>query len=225
MPNIITNIVNASPNVLAGLINEEQFVDFSKLIPIPLEAANITGDYTLTGLASLLTGKIPLKPSSWDLLGSLQMAFLTEALTKQGGIATLNKDELENFVTMLRNDRDGETSVTHPVYYPRDWIWKHWGTGENGGDFDLTDDELRFNTAWAAPLPVIDKLAAQFPDSKIVYSWADEDVGVNCGCRIYQYKRVDDMPIKDLVDFALTVTGRDRMDFRISPLTGAWEHC
>lgn len=38
-----------------------------------------------------------------------------------------------------------------------------------------------FNTAWSRAMPVIQKLAENFPDIKFEYCWADEDLGVNTG--------------------------------------------
>ena len=38
-----------------------------------------------------------------------------------------------------------------------------------------------FNTAWSRAIPVIQKLAENFPDIQFEYCWADEDLGVNTG--------------------------------------------
>ena len=38
-----------------------------------------------------------------------------------------------------------------------------------------------FNTAWSRAMPVIQKLAENFPDLYFEYCWADEDLGVNVG--------------------------------------------
>ena len=37
-----------------------------------------------------------------------------------------------------------------------------------------------FDTAWAAPVPVINKLSKLFPDTEFNLIWADELLGDNC---------------------------------------------
>lgn len=52
----------------------------------------------------------------------------------------------------------------------------------------LIDDEnnLWFDTAWSAPLPIIKKLAEMFPSLIIIHKWADEDYGSNTGHTEYE---------------------------------------
>lgn len=72
-----------------------------------------------------------------------------------------------------------------------DWSVANWHTKWNAYGFeDLeeheVDDELRFETAWAAPHPILQKLSEMAPDLKITHRWADEDFGMNCGERGYK---------------------------------------
>jgi len=225
MANIITNIIKASAEVLDALRCGDEEVDFNALIPLPPEAANMTTEYTATGLAMLLTGQVNFKPYYWDLLGGLQLSFIMDVLTKQGGIAAFtNDDEFEKFVTMLREHRKtGKFSGVGQVY-PSRWMMEHWGTHENTSGASQIPGGVQFNTVWYVPHPVIEELATQFLDHRIDYSWADEDIGRNCGRRIFQFGGVFEVPIKDPVDFALNVTGKDRTGFRKSPETGKWDY-
>jgi len=71
-----------------------------------------------------------------------------------------------------------------------DWSIANWGTKWNsygyqeGFDYSQTDC-LSFQTAWAAPHPVIQKLSEMFPDVEFTHEWADEDIGYNCGRHKY----------------------------------------
>lgn len=64
------------------------------------------------------------------------------------------------------------------------WNTQHWGTKWNAYDADFTqvsDGVLRFDTAWSHPVPIIRALSAKFPEAAIEVTYADEDLGSNCG--------------------------------------------
>lgn len=66
------------------------------------------------------------------------------------------------------------------------WRVKHWETKWNAVDAEFIDDGFIFDTAWAAPLPVIKKLSELFPKIKFNLTWTDEDAGLNCGQISYE---------------------------------------
>lgn len=66
----------------------------------------------------------------------------------------------------------------------RRWSIDNWGTkwnayGQQAGQ--TTPGEIRFETAWSHPEPVINALSALFPDREIQVAYADEDAGYNLG--------------------------------------------
>lgn len=72
------------------------------------------------------------------------------------------------------------------------WSLAHWGTKWNGYSTDiepLAGDlcRLKFDTAWSHPAPIMEALAAKFPDEKMDVTYADEDFGNNVG----RYQIVD----------------------------------
>lgn len=76
----------------------------------------------------------------------------------------------------------------HKNWY--DWSIVHWNTKWNAYGTDEIQaykdpDKLAFLTAWAAPHPILEKLSELYPNVEISHSWADEDIGSNCGRRIY----------------------------------------
>ena len=59
-----------------------------------------------------------------------------------------------------------------------DWRGKHWGTKwdlEEGDKFE--GDEIRFNTAWSPPIPVIAKLSKMFPTMLFTVQYYEGGVG------------------------------------------------
>lgn len=85
---------------------------------------------------------------------------------------------------------------THPMEYWYEWHCQYWGTKWNSYDPSVDEDGsdgkwvVWFDTAWAAPHPVIEALAAKFPDVYIDHRWADEDIGSNAGIRKYKAGKV-----------------------------------
>lgn len=64
-----------------------------------------------------------------------------------------------------------------------DWSYANWGTKWDACDAYVDEREQTFNfdTAWSAPIPVIQKLVTMFPDIGFTLTYADEDIGNNCG--------------------------------------------
>jgi hypothetical protein len=98
-----------------------------------------------------------------------------------------------------------------------DWSCKYWGTKWNSYDSCPADSDstsISFNTAWAAPHPVIEKLAEMYPDIIITHKWADEDWGNNTGKCIYNDPEIGNMEPeylegKEAFMFAAEILGYD----------------
>lgn len=112
----------------------------------------------------------------------------------------LGKDEMEKY---------GENN-----WY--DFSVANWGTKWNAYGFNYLleereDDEIRFLTAWAAPVPVIDKLSQLYPDVAIEHEWADEALGQNCGRHFYEEGERKEVyypeSYKDCLEFGARIQG------------------
>ena len=76
--------------------------------------------------------------------------------------------------------RDGR-----PTWY--DWNRSNWGTKWNSYECEKLDDNIFiFETAWSRVECIIGKISQDFPDAKIIYTYADEDTGYNCGRLIFE---------------------------------------
>jgi len=62
-----------------------------------------------------------------------------------------------------------------------DWSTSNWGTKWNASDIFISDDMIEFNTAWASPFSIFEKLSEMFGDATFEIMFADEDFGYNVG--------------------------------------------
>ena len=101
-----------------------------------------------------------------------------------------------------------------------DWSISHWGTKWNSysNDCDENSHTLSFQTAWAPPFPIIERLAERYPDVRFTHEWADEDMGYNVGTVEYADGEIagEDIPDGGSVEafrMALRVWDYDEEDF------------
>ena len=194
MPNHVTNIIeingdSAQIKEMLEHIKNDTFgigtVDFNKIIPMP-ESLNIeAGSRTDRGLKAY-------------------REFISEYLFNnhiaQADLLNIPQESEREYrrshTDISSEDWDlGKTAFRNQQLYGAttwyDWSIQKWGTKWNAYDYDKDTDysdaeNLRFQTAWAAPHPVIEKLAEMYPSVTFTHEWADEDIGNNCGSRVYQ---------------------------------------
>ena len=78
-----------------------------------------------------------------------------------------------------------------------DWSIEHWGTKWNACRVEIDDIEplsgepkrvsavIRFETAWAAPLPLFQACADAFPHLEFEVCWSDEESAENSWMRVH----------------------------------------
>ena len=68
----------------------------------------------------------------------------------------------------------------YPTWY--EWAIAKWGTKWNAySQTEIEPNLIQFDTAWSCPIPVLEVLAAKFPEVEFVCEFADEDIGSNQG--------------------------------------------
>ena len=240
MPNHITNIITAPKHVIDALRgDEEQPVDFNKIIPMPAILNGITED-SYTPLAKFLAGALEPGADSGisAAIRSLEVDAaghrLKESLPKNAdinqfvidytmsllvgpdhGVAFLRKMLLdegrmsEKSFEMLT--RTMEAYDTCGAFTWFDWSIANWGTKWNAYDavFGDSGESVTFNTAWSTPMPVLQKLSEMYPDDDISVMYADEDIGSNQGHLKLHAGDVTERPIEDPIAFAFDVIGGD----------------
>lgn len=188
MPNNVANVVifhgdeQRVREILEAIQMDEigpGSIDFNTIIPMPPSLHIECGSRTDQGL-KLYTGFVK------RLLAEVEA----------GGSISGNRQLSEQYHKLREEEtfRLGEQAYHnlqeygHATWYG--WSNEHWDTKWNAYGFgDLGEQEadtIRFYTAWSAPHPILEKLAERYPEMTITHRWADEDIGRNCGERIYR---------------------------------------
>lgn len=177
MPNHVTNIlkINGTPNQVEEVRNfirseddDGNIVefDFDKIIPMPQEL-----DIASNGTAMMVEDLKRLKKTK------LSATWMGREVTDQ-----MRKDA-EPYLANL---------AKHGYVTWHDWCVDKWGT--KWGAYSISvkaDDTIQFETAWSAPLPIFEALAARFPEVEFVVEYADEDIGRNLGRLTYKKTLVE----------------------------------
>lgn len=116
------------------------------------------------------------------------------------------------FTATAHHYEGGGTGYSMDGRNPMDWSRENWGTKWDAYSDDVTDEGetmlLRFDTAWAHPLPVIEELSRRHPSERIYVRYADEDLGSNLGEYVMQGGSIesavalDDLPFEERADWA-----------------------
>ncbi len=181
MPNHIMNRLrlegdqNRIDELLKSVKGKDSVLDFNKIIPMP-ESLNIeAGSRTEKGLKAYK-----------DFV-----YVYTFAGTEQKDLLNIPKEKEEIFLRARQDIRRDEWELGKAAFQNEqkygattwyEWARKNWGTKWSAYNAEIGEDNtIMFNTAWSRAMPVIQKLAENFPDLKFEYCWADEDLGVNTG--------------------------------------------
>lgn len=111
----------------------------------------------------------------------------------------------------------------------RNWSIDNWGTKWNAYDTSLEPKEsglteLRFDTAWSHPHPVLEALSKLFPNVLIQVSYADEDLGYNIGkYSIKDDERTDLLNIEEGGDEANDFAAHIKYGKTYAELKAEWE--
>ena len=109
-------------------------------------------------------------------------------------------EEVQKYLKMGRNAAEFKEhgrilrmcNIGYGTTSPNEWRYRNWGTCTNAiGPISAHDGDYSiytFTTAWAIPLPIYEKLAADFDhaDLSVNVLFADEDRGYNCGFVTFQ---------------------------------------
>lgn len=224
MPNNIENIITLQGDekkireMLETIKNDDLSIgtiDFNKITGMPKRLDIEAGSRTKRGL-DFYKGFIEV----YTLGGTMNMDKLRSIPVKSEEIflrqrKDIPRDEWELGKAAWQNIRD----FGAPTWY--EWCNQNWGTKWNAYGYDESRDysggnNIWFQSAWAAPHPVIEKLAARFPEITFEHEWADEDIGQNCGRYSYQNgERIEEyLPEtqKEAVEFACRIWDYDPLD-------------
>lgn len=156
--------VEASPNTIDAIIDfvkdENRTLSADKIMPMPPELREVTSPVRIVSEEEYAAWKVKPKTNEWDRTGPITERMRQEYLQKFGAT-------------------DWYT-----------WANANWGTKwgfYNTSEWEVNPEAalISFQTAWSPATPIITKLAAQFPEAKITYSFADEGGGF-VGYQVYE---------------------------------------
>lgn len=195
MPNHVSNEITASDEVLKALLNEEGEIDFNTVVPMPESLSIAEGSDTSLGKA---------------LVDISTSSFSQEDLDSR--LKGKSEEEIEKLrelgITALQNIE----KYGHQSWYG--WCVEHWGTKWNAYGQEIKDDSLEFETAWSAPISVLEALSKKFPEERIRLRWADEDTSYNVGDVVFLNGKIveDNSPIdgsKEAYELAFALSGSE----------------
>lgn len=175
MPNHVTNLLTVdagtpekSKELLDNLLDDDNNLDFEKLIPMPDGLRNFTPHSTIELIANAeLDTPLPDNP----LLAALRQSNRENYANKE--VSPEDRIAIDQF-------KDNVKTCGYGYWY--DWRIANWGTKWNSYDGErVNDNTIRFDTAWSIPMGIYEKLEEMYPDVKFNLQFADEDLGSNCG--------------------------------------------
>lgn len=193
MPNHVMNVIRFTGDptdikYMLEMIQDDELglgsIDFNKLIPMPDSLHIESGSNTTKGykyyqefVRKMMHDNNVERITDLSISPNDEQQYLQEHTEIEKEVWNLGKAAYIN-----------EYLYGTQTWY--EWSVAHWGTKWNAYGYDdsieYSDDTIRFNTAWSAPHPVIEEIANQYPNIRIDHIWADEDIGANCGFRVYE---------------------------------------
>ena len=174
MPNHITNLlrINGTPEqvttvreIIGGVCPKdgERPFDFNTVFPMP-EGLNVAANRVEVYVAQTDLG-------------------VGDAFARQ--IADRDRDSKSVRPEVLEQLKKNIQKTGYAYWY--DWTVEKWGTKWNAYSQKIFEPNLiMFNTAWSCPIPVLEALAAKFPEVEFVIEFADDDIGSNQGTLIFR---------------------------------------
>lgn len=140
-------------------------IDFNKIIPLPAALNIESGTRTEKGLRAY-------------------QEYLKEEISEQEFInrrSDISSEEWELGKQAYAN----LVNYGAPTWY--EWSVRHWGSKWNayGMVCDAPENTLGFQTAWSPPHLILERLSKMYPSVTFTHEWADENIGANCGKRVY----------------------------------------
>lgn len=170
MPNWVTNKIAAPKHVIEAMLNAEGRIDFSTMAPFPGPNDGWDGIAMDAEEAAQIICGIPM--DDHPLIATLQ------AVNRSNfDIKKLSDESFKQLVGMVENYR--ACGYLHSMDFNR----KVWGTKWNACEPTADPDAgtASFETAWSCPEGVLVELSKRFPTDGITVTYADEDIGSNCG--------------------------------------------
>ena len=196
MPNWIRNKLTIesqnSKTIISELVNGEEQLDFEKVVPMP-ETLKITSGSITDECISLYMFSIR-GTKKYNQLEKLLNKYKknVKTYTEQEFDETVNKyvgdnvffndkkletrDDVLNFGKQVINNLQ---KYGFPDWYS--WSIYNWGTKWNASETAISENEIRFETAWDPPFKYVQELSNKYPECNFVLEYAEEQIGFRTG--------------------------------------------
>lgn len=198
MPNWVRNVVKVSEDTM-NKIKEKYFtdgkLDFNKVIPMPktldLTDGSIT-EYAIyyaflqkdrekqREIIDILSKKEEyMYENYWDKIRNYRDRGDFKDI-EQYAKGFIPNDEARK-LNIFSLEKLGDTYINNvkeygsPTWY--DWCCDNWGTKWGACRFSCDKTTMIFDTAWATPEPIFERISKEFPDNLIELKYADECYG------------------------------------------------
>ena len=196
MPNWVQNnlTIKGNSEIVAACLDlcksDKSAFDFNQIVPMPKELDitessnnNCAIKYYLTTLSKKEVANVRniLQRVPDVLFGTLDNAI---RLTSYPGASIKGNDEnKKQWIELAKTLIDNCEKYGFPTWY--EWRCHNWGTKWTADCPQIynIDGEtvVSFETAWDCAYPAIRALSEKFPNLSFTISYADEDIGSNCG--------------------------------------------
>lgn len=181
MPNHVTNLLKVEGNEqrvkeLFTLVHtDKSMFDFEQIIPMP-ESLHITSGSNVDNAIAILTDDTQKFTEMLEWAWVKEDNIFSVEKLKEKLMENLSPEDIEQGKIAL----DNLQKYGHKDWYS--WRIANWGTKWNAYSIKKIDDcSIKFDTAWGTPFPICEQLSKMFPDLTLTVSFADEDIGYNCG--------------------------------------------
>ncbi len=195
MPNWVRNVVTVSEDTM-NKIKEKYFtngiLDFNKIIPMP-KTLNLTdGSITEEAIYYAFLQKDKGKQDEIIKILSEKKEFMYDnywdklkEYNANGNFQDVYQkakrfipDEEEKKLNITSLEELGDTYINNIKEYGSttwyDWCIEKWGTKWGVAEFSHNETTMIFDTAWATPEPIFEKMSKDFPNNLIEVKYADE---------------------------------------------------
>ena len=195
MPNWVMNVVKFGASgekmdeIKKAITDDKGNIDFDKIIPMPKTLNLTSGTISEMALDCYRNGQDNIGRSYlMEQYGLDQRAF--DAYYELGKVYEINIQE-----------------YGYPTWY--EWCIANWGTKWNASETYWNGDNIvTFETAWACPIPILEKISEMYPDISFEVAFADEDIGSNCGmlfCSQDEGYEIDCFNEEEATEFAKSI--------------------
>ena len=195
MPNFVMNVVKFGASgekmdeIKKAITDDKGNIDFNKIIPMPKELNVEAGSNEDRSIDCYKHGFSEI--SRRDMMDKYK----------------IDEKEFWELYEKGKVYDSNKIKYGYPTWY--EWCRANWGTKWNASETHWNSDNIvTFETAWACPIPIFERISEMYPDISFEIAFADEDIGYNCGMLFYSQgegSEIDNFNEEEATEFAKSI--------------------